>query len=273
MSEKAIEPVEQKSVLFYDDEITAVRLEDGQIMIPLRPICDALGVAWSPQRRRINRDPVLSDAMRSVTVTVTDLDSSSSRPRTSEMLCLPLDYLNGWMFGINASRVKEEIQERLIRYQRECYRALADAFQRGELTTDPDIAELIQSDSDAAEAYRMALAVVKLARHQLVMEATQRQHGAQITDISQRLEDVEAALSRPDAVVTEEQASQISQAVKTVAIALGKQTKKNEFGAVYGEMYRKFGVTSYKLVPASRFDECMRWLTEWHQSITGDSPF
>ena len=66
---------------------------------------------------------------------------------------------------------------------------------------------------------------------------------------------------------------QISQAVKAVAIVLGKQTKRNEFGAVYGELYRRFEITSYKRLPAARFDEAMGFLTEWHISLTGDSPF
>lgn len=44
------------------------------------------------------------------------------------MQYLPLDYLNGWLFGVNANRVKEGIRDNLIRYQRECYRVLADAF-------------------------------------------------------------------------------------------------------------------------------------------------
>jgi hypothetical protein len=46
------------------------------------------------------------------------------------MLSLPLDYLNGWLFGINVNRVKAEIRERLIPYQKECYRVLAEAFKR-----------------------------------------------------------------------------------------------------------------------------------------------
>ena len=58
-----------------------------------------------------------------------------------------------------------------------------------------------------------------------------------------------------------------------VAIAQGRQTKQNEFGGVYGELYRKFEITSYKLLPASKFDEAMKFLTEWHISLTGDSPF
>jgi len=53
--------------------------------------------------------------------------------------------------------------------------------------------------------------------------------------------------------VTEDQASQISQAVKAVALALGKASGCNEFGDAYGELYRKFGVASYKMLPARQF--------------------
>jgi hypothetical protein len=89
----------------------------------------------------------------------------------------------------------------------------------------------------------------------------------------ERLETIEGMLGDPSRSVTPDQASQISQAVKAVAIVLGKQTKQNEFGAVYGEMYRKFGITSYKLLLAERFDECMSWLTEWHGSLVDDVEF
>lgn len=39
-----LQVVEQKTVLFYEDEITAVRVADGTISVPIRPICDHLGV-------------------------------------------------------------------------------------------------------------------------------------------------------------------------------------------------------------------------------------
>ena len=45
------------------------------------------------------------------------------------MLCLPLDLIPGWLFGIPVGRVKEEIRPKLLRYQRECFRALWDAFK------------------------------------------------------------------------------------------------------------------------------------------------
>ncbi|MBF0786095.1 hypothetical protein E4T80_11550 [Muribacter muris] len=48
-----------------------------------------------------------------------------------QMLCLPIDYLNGWLFGIDVKRVKPEIRETLIMYKKECYKALADYWFKG----------------------------------------------------------------------------------------------------------------------------------------------
>jgi hypothetical protein len=86
---------------------------------------------------------------------------------------------------------------------------------------------------------------------------------------TQRIEELEATLGDPIRQVTPDQASQISQAVKAVAIVYGKQTGRNEFGGVYGELYRKFGITSYKLLPAKKFDVAMGWLADWYSQVTG----
>ena len=54
---------------------------------------------------------------------------------------------------------------------------------------------------------------------------------------------------------------------------LGEESGRNEYGGVYGELYRKFSITSYKLLPANRFQEAMKFLTNWHQSLVGEEPF
>ena len=93
MAEKALIPLEQKQVLFYDDEVTAVLVQLGdeqQIYIPLRPICEYLGLNWSAQTRRIRRDPVLSKWTRFVAITVTN-PGKAQKGGSPNMLCLPLD--------------------------------------------------------------------------------------------------------------------------------------------------------------------------------------
>lgn len=253
----ALVPVEQKTVYFYDDEVTAVRLDDGSIYVPVRPLCDLMGIAWAAQRRRILDDPVLGNEIRGVIIMITP----EGRPQQQEMSCLPLKRLSGWLFGINARKVKEEVRERLIRYQKECYDVLDEAFKQGRLTSDPAFSDLLETNSPAVQAYRMAQAVVQLAQAQILMEG-------KISDHESRLEAIEAQLGDPGRYITEEQASRVSQAVKAVATVYGKKSGRNEFGAVYGELYRKFGIAEYRHLPARRFDEVMDWLSNWYAGLT-----
>lgn len=261
--------VEQKEVAFYDDQVLAVRANDGTVYVPIRPICDLIGVDWSAQRRRINRDPVLSEEVKDVGVLVQD----EYRTITREMLSLPLDFISGFLFGINASRVKSELQERLIRYQRECYEVLSEAFQEGRLTADPSFEELLQSDTPAVQAYRMATAIAKMARQQIMLESRLETYGTQLEDHEQRLEEIEATLGQPDRYITREQASRLSQAVRTIGLILTKRTGKNEYGAVYGELYRRYDISAYRELPARKYEDAMQWLNEWRQSLVDDVEF
>ncbi len=270
MSESSLIPVEQRTVVFYDDEITAVVAQtngERMIYVPLRPICDYLGLDWSAQTRRINRDPVLADVVMSVAITATDIDPTSRRPRTSDVLAIPLDFLNGWLFGVNSSRTKPEIREKLIAYQRDCYRVLAQHFTAVSPTPSSASAALMQVRD-------MGLAIARMAEEQIEFDRRLSGTETAVTGLDERLHVLEEKLSPPEHAVTDAQASQISQAVKAVAVVLGKQTKRNEFGGVYGELYRKFDVTSYKLIPAAKFEAVMAWLNEWYQSLTNqDLPF
>ena len=273
--EKALVPIEQKQVLFYDDEITAVLVQlqdEQQVYIPLRPICEYLGLDWSAQTRRIRRDPVLSKWATFVAITATNPEEAQ-KGGNPNMLCLPLDYLNGFLFGVSATRVRPELQERVILYQERCYKVLSEAFQEGRLTSDPDFDDLLASDTPAAQAYKMAAAIMKMARQQLMLEAQLETHTTQLADHEKRLELVEEQLGDTKRHITPEQAMQISQAVKAVAHELGKRTKRNEYGGVYGELYRRYNINSYKILPKSKFEDALNWLNEWLQSMISDSPF
>ncbi|MBK9055986.1 MAG: phage antirepressor N-terminal domain-containing protein [Chloroflexi bacterium] len=128
MDEQSLEPIREVTIDFYGDEIPAALVvidEAGQqvVYVPVRPLVEYMGLSWPAQWERINRDAVLSQMVRGVRVTRTPEQGGSQ-----VMLCLPLDYINGFLFGINANRVKPELRERLITYQRECYQVLAAAF-------------------------------------------------------------------------------------------------------------------------------------------------
>jgi hypothetical protein len=97
--------------------------QHGLQYTPVKPICDALGIDWEGQRQRIERDDVLSTCACMIQVQLPhDMQRRSH-------VCLPLDFLNGWLFGVDTSRVAEGNRESLLRYKLECYRVLRDAFQ------------------------------------------------------------------------------------------------------------------------------------------------
>jgi hypothetical protein len=95
-------------------------LVDGLPHVSVRSLCEALGLDVQAQTRRIHRHPVLSQG-----VAVTATPSAGGDQQTA---CLPLSMLNGWLFGIQASRVRPELRERLVQYQRECFDVLARHF-------------------------------------------------------------------------------------------------------------------------------------------------
>jgi hypothetical protein len=271
--ETALVPLEQKRVLFYDDEIVAVLVQEDkqeEVYVPLRQICDYLGLAFSGQRTRINRDPVLSESVRIVTVTI--MNPQGGNPN---VLCMPLKFLPGWLFGISVNRVRPELQDKIIRYQREAYDVLWEAFQEGRLsTTDSTFQELLeQSESEAVEAYRMLQAMIKIARNQIMLESRLDVHGDRLDDYEERLEEIEVTLGDPKHHITPDQASRISQAVKAIAHELGKRTGRNEYGGVYGELYRRYSINSYKELPADKYEDAMNWLNSWLQSLIDDVEF
>jgi hypothetical protein len=274
--EKALVPVEQRSVDFYGDEITAVLIEENdnrQIFVPVRPICDYLGIDWSAQYRRIDRDPVLSEvATPCVVVTATQGQPDQRR----EMLCLPLDYLNGWLFGVNANRVKEEIRDNLIRYQRECYRILADAF----LPTDLIVQPIDADDQALMQLHNMALVIAATTKEMLEIRQLSLNNKARLDaareylrGMNQRLKVVEhqaqVAEQRTRAgKLTEEQAREIQHRVNLIAQELVKHKsgEKHHMG-VYEALRQETGTTSYKSIPMKGYNAAIAFLDNWLQAI------
>ena len=96
-------------------------LKDGDELVPVRPICDALGLNFSGQHQRINRDPILSS-------TVCTVHTVGGDEKNREMVAIPLKFTFGWLFTIEVNQVKEEAREAVLQYQLECYDALYDHF-------------------------------------------------------------------------------------------------------------------------------------------------
>ena len=98
--------------------------QNGIHYTAMKPICENIGLTWEPQLARIKRDDVLSSTMIVMIMVAED-------GKKREMICLPIEYLNGWLFGIDINRCKPEIRDTLIKYKKECYQALHDYWFNG----------------------------------------------------------------------------------------------------------------------------------------------
>ena len=90
-------------------------------LIPIRPLCEALGVAYAPQTTKIKEHYLFGSV---VTLSVT----TGKDGKQYEMLCLPAGYVLGWLLTINPANVKEEVRDMFASYQAECYNALYRHF-------------------------------------------------------------------------------------------------------------------------------------------------
>lgn len=259
----AIVPLQQQMVQFYEDEIPAVLVDvagEQRVYIPIRPICERLGLAWSSQLQRIKRDTILNEAMSGVFVTNTPLTKFSN---PQEMICLPLDMLNGWLFGVNANRVRADLRDTLLRYQRECYRVLAAAFITTELeTTSTD------EQRSLIQIREMALAIAQLADQQITLTSRLDKAAIVVGEHGRRLTILEQQLA-PRQAITDEQTSDIAEKVKALAMFLGEQdSTKNHFQSIFAELYRRFRVSSYKNIRQAQYHLVNDFLDDWHNSLS-----
>lgn len=112
-----------KTIDFNGQSLITIQ-QDGIHYAAVKPIAENIGLDWKSQHKRITRDDVLNSVMVIMTTTGTD-------GKQYDMTCLPIDYLNGWLFGIDAKRVKPEIKASLIQYKMQCYKVLHDYWHTG----------------------------------------------------------------------------------------------------------------------------------------------
>ena len=94
---------------------------DSKKLVPIKPICEALGIDIESQRKKIKEHPILSSTAVLSTVVASD-------GKAREMYCIPFEFVFGWLFTINPANVKEESRVGLIKYQQECYHVLYEYF-------------------------------------------------------------------------------------------------------------------------------------------------
>lgn len=125
------------------DIVTVER--DGEIFVPIKPICAALGIEAAPQRDKLQNDEFFNSVG-------TIIVSTGADGKSYDMYALPLKFIYGWLATINPGKVAPEAREAVTRYRRECYDVLYEHFtgsMRRTIETNNAEIELLQQINSA----------------------------------------------------------------------------------------------------------------------------
>lgn len=145
MSTQLISTINNQGIVIVIDE-------DGQKFVPVKPICEALGVDYSSQLQRIKEDDILSSVVGLSTTTGAD-------GKDYKMSTIPLKYVFGWIFSISVKNVKEEAKEGLLNYKVICYDALYNYFtEHSDFIEQKErkLNEFVDKESEARNNFKAA---------------------------------------------------------------------------------------------------------------------
>ena len=261
-----------RSVAFYDDTLVAVQQPDGAIYVHFARLCDNLGLSRPSAARRVQQHEVLQDGF--VTLRV------ATDGGVQAVQCLRVDLVPLWLAAISARRVKPELRVKVMRYQREAAQVLWQAFRPQMVPEEP-----APAGTALGELQRIAdlgRAITHLAEQQMDLErAQQRLDGRMdvaarvIRAVQSRLDGFELRLlgveerTAPEAPIDDAQATEIKERVKALAQLLtGRDASRNHYQGIFAELYRRFGVSSYKLIPQTKYQAVLAFLDDWRTSTT-----
>ena len=136
--------------------------ENTSKLVPIKPICDAIGIDYPTQYQKLKDDEDLSSVIGLSPTTGAD-------GKKYEMVCLPIKWVFGWLFTISPKNVAPEAKESVRRYRMECYKALFNHFSERSAFIEEKQKRLIgQSEivMAAQEAFNQSKEQLKEAKKQ-----------------------------------------------------------------------------------------------------------
>ena len=95
--------------------------DDPVPLVPLRPICEALGLSWSRQRKVVVGHPTFAPTVAFKATVAPD-------GRVHDMLFMPSDMVMLWLGGVHPDKVAAKVRDTLIAFQRTAARLIYSAW-------------------------------------------------------------------------------------------------------------------------------------------------
>jgi len=297
---RALVVADQRTVRLDDEgtDIVAVRVEDGSIYVPIRPLCAALGLDASGQIQRIHRREALAEMVRTIAV--------PTAGGTQDLACLHVEGVPLWLSGIDTSRIKEGLRQKFVHFQRWARTRIAEAFltETGIGPMRDDMASVVPARPDTSaldqiESFGLALAA--FAREQRAFElryAVEQQAvqgelahldrevgrldtrlGQEVGRLDGRLDraaeafahllrDVQIRLDGSD-VITDAQQSDIKALVQAIGQEMQRRGAPNPYQSIWTSLYKHFRVPTYSRLKIAQYPAVVQWLESYPGGARG----
>ena len=169
------------NIAVINDVSLQVVVDDREQLIPVKPVCDILGVSYSAQFEKLTGHPVFASSIRINRTTGSD-------GKSYEMMCIPLRFFSTWIFSIHPDKVKEEVRDKIIQFQLKCNDILFDYFfNRADfaLKKEVAIAKTKEVFDEKTELVRLAKSEQKVAEadYKKALSLTFEQYEAERTQL------------------------------------------------------------------------------------------
>ncbi len=214
--------------------------------------------------------------------------------------CLRLSVVPYWLSTVEVSRVRPDLQDKLLVYKRWVIDKVFEAFQRetgiGQATAPAPTVPATRDDDTLSLAHirDMALAIAAFAEQQIAFAAQQQAQDRRIDVLDEGQGQLSARLDRaagvvgglvrsvkaleqrlsPGNVLSEEQAAEVSDQVKTVAEALTARdvaagvAPRDWYGSIYRTLYKRYNVAGYRRIRQEQYADVLSWLDDFHETAS-----
>jgi hypothetical protein len=266
-----LQPPRHELIEFDGDRLVAVVLEGDGVAVPVRVMCESIGLDTETQVGQLRTHPVLSAGLRVVNVAMGG--------RIRSVVALIHHRIPFWLATISPNLVNEATRPKLVRYQEELADILARLFY-GEaasptaLSANPEIAAL-QRQLDAT--------VLDMRRIREALIAEQQRLSTTVHDTQQQLTSLSEIVTELETVIpiVPAQAEYIQRTLKRLAKRLYqqrakdpsyRQTEENLYQLLFGQFKVDMRIPRYDALPRRDYDRALGWLQEKARTLLPDDP-
>lgn len=249
---------------FDGDELLAVFLDDG-VAVPVRTICQALGLDLDTQSAKLREHEVLAQGVRLVRV------PQGQRVRT--VVALLHRFIPFWLATVVPSQVSEAVRPKLVRYQIELVDLLASLYG-AELPPTPTSSD----DHESVLARRMADAVIELRLAREALLSAQQRTETQLQAHEERIGTVEGLMDElqeqlaSHTTITGPQQEVIKRSLTRLATRYKRKSGQDVYGKLFAQFCIDLGTPKYGLLPAGKYDAALTWIRQKADDLLPDDP-